>query len=488
MNVFNTKPLDRIIKFIERLYYLLIILILIVACFNIFYRLGVCPIRSWDEARHGVSAYEMIKSNNYIVNTYGYSNDYWNLKPPISFWSIVIGYKLAGYTTLGLRLLSAIAGLATIFIVAWFSFTLYGRIESLVSTVVMTTTMPYIIDHCARSGDPDSIYVLFFTIAILSLILFERNKKWLYVFGVAFAFAFLTKSWHAGNIIVIGIIYFLLRKKLFKIKIKYIIGAIISAVIPVLVWIVLRYQRDGLNFINTMVGYDLIARSSSCLEGHTGGLTYYVDYLQGNYFYCIVVFVSGILSFFTSLKKYISNKIYVDGITLMCTWVLVPFILYSIVKTKINWYILPIYPAMAIAIGITVSIILKEQERNILSQLFIIAMVTFSVYKYEVIISRNISIITMDSNQELMKVIGNNLEYKGKPLYMYNCEREQNVFLSAELYADLKPSNEGLEGFLKDSTKNAMLFVTKDQFNKLGNERYKLKLLLEGDGAYIFTK
>ena len=55
----------------------------------------------------------------------------------------------------------ATAGLATIFIVECFSFTLHGQIQSLVSTVVMTTTMPYIINHCAKSGGADSIYYLF---------------------------------------------------------------------------------------------------------------------------------------------------------------------------------------------------------------------------------------------------------------------------------------------------------------------------------------
>ena len=51
-----------------------------------FYKLGVGELCDWDEARHAVSAYEMIQTGEPIVTTYEYSNDYWNLKPPLSEW------------------------------------------------------------------------------------------------------------------------------------------------------------------------------------------------------------------------------------------------------------------------------------------------------------------------------------------------------------------------------------------------------------------
>ena len=62
------------------------ILILGLFCgINVFFLLGNVPVEAWDEARHGVSAYEMLVSHAWIVNTYRGEVDYWNLKPPLSF-------------------------------------------------------------------------------------------------------------------------------------------------------------------------------------------------------------------------------------------------------------------------------------------------------------------------------------------------------------------------------------------------------------------
>ncbi|MED1487887.1 ArnT family glycosyltransferase [Bacillus smithii] len=102
------------------IYFLLALILLSVACYNIFFNLGKFPIYSWDEARHGVNAYEMLRQGNFIVNTYRYKMDYWNLKPPLSYWAIMLGYKTAGFNALGLRLISGICAMLTIIIVGIF--------------------------------------------------------------------------------------------------------------------------------------------------------------------------------------------------------------------------------------------------------------------------------------------------------------------------------------------------------------------------------
>ena len=58
-----------------------------------FYHLDYGELMDWDEARHGVSAYEMLQTGEPIVTTYAYSPDYWNLKPPLSEWLIVQVHK-----------------------------------------------------------------------------------------------------------------------------------------------------------------------------------------------------------------------------------------------------------------------------------------------------------------------------------------------------------------------------------------------------------
>lgn len=488
MNVFNTKILDRIINLLEKCYYILLILILILSAFNMFYNLGNVPIDSWDEARHGVSAYEMMRRNDYIVNTYTYKNDYWNLKPPISYWAIVLGYKMVGFNPLGLRIFSAFAAILTIFIISIYCLYAKGRIASLVSASVLTTTIPYITEHCARTGDADSIYVLFFTIAILCLSLIEKSKKWIYGYGLAFAFAFLTKSWHAGSIAVIGIIYLLFSKLLFKFKIRHIIALILSASIPVVIWLGLRYPKDGLEFLKNMIGYDLMARTSTCLEGHVGGVCYYVEHLQVLNFYWAMVLMGILIALVAFLHEYKENNRFVSCVFTVVLWIAFPFLFYTIAKTKITWYILPIFPAMAVVIGVGSDFLLKEKNRNIISQILIMTILAVAIYKNEALIKERILTFTENPNQELFKEVGANKDYKGRKIYMQNCVREQNLVLTSELYADLKPSNDGLEGFLKDNTKKSLLLMTKDEARRLGDKISKLKLVFESRDVYIFTK
>ena len=84
-------------------------LLIVLASINVFSGLGRERIRSWDEARHGVSSCEMMESGNYIVNTYNYSADYWNVKPVLSFYNNIIGMKLFGRNIFGFRFSTSVS-------------------------------------------------------------------------------------------------------------------------------------------------------------------------------------------------------------------------------------------------------------------------------------------------------------------------------------------------------------------------------------------
>ena len=66
--------------------YLLIVVLALIFFYISFRNLDVAAVANSDEARHGVSAYEMLQTGNWIENTFNYEKDLWNLKPPLSFW------------------------------------------------------------------------------------------------------------------------------------------------------------------------------------------------------------------------------------------------------------------------------------------------------------------------------------------------------------------------------------------------------------------
>lgn len=496
IRLFNTKPIDAILEFFERCYYIFITIILMVSAFNLFYNLGNTPICSWDEARHGVSAFEMIKRNNYIVNTYAYSNDYWNLKPPLSYWAITAGYKILGYNALGLRFFSAVAAFLTILSVAFFTLIKNGRLASLITTSVLTTTMPYIIEHCARTGDADAIFVLFFTLSIISMLMIEKSISFLYCTGIFFAFAFLAKSWHSISIIVIVGSYLILSGILFKLKFREFILFLFSVILPIFIWGIFRFTQDGLIFFKTMIDFDLLKRTSTILEGHIGSTSFYIERLQFGYFYWMLVLASSVVSLTLLLEPDTLNKKMINYILAVLLWVAVPFILYTKAKTKISWYILPIYPALAVCLGGAVSGILKSKKKNLVLQILLSLMLLFSLYKNEISIINMVSYNSVDNVQELIKELGTISEYRGKNIYsLYksnsadNPDRwDQSYLLCSELYGDMVPKEGGIIDFLEDTSDKPLFLVPKNSKEALKLDRSKLKVVLENKYACIFTK
>lgn len=482
---------DRIYKLFETYYLILAALIVTVALFNLFYNLGNTAIDNWDEARHGVNAYEMLKNNNFIVSTYSYQPDYWNLKPPLSFWTIILGYKLMGYNALGLRIFSALAALGTIVEIFYFVKYRHGRVAALISAATLTTTTQYILSHCARTGDADALFVLLFTTAMLSLMLIERSRVWLYVTGLSFSLAFLTKSWHAGNLGVIVGLYLLISGEVFKIRFKEWLTFLASSLIPILAWSVFRYSQDGLVFFQTMVQYDLLNRSSNVIEGHVGGFSYYFHFLNVNYFYWLIILIASFIGYQVQTTDFFSKdrRNYVLAIAL---WIIVPFGLYTFASTKIYWYILPVYPVLAICIGAFCNQLLKIP--NLALQGVLTFGILASLFLNERYIQTQVLLVQTDPPQAVLQQLKGMKNYSGAIIYTMDGAEDdprhwkQSHLLSAELYNDLIALDGGLEEFLKDSHKNTLLLYPKNLDYNFIRDTFGLKILTETDKEVIMTQ
>lgn len=266
-------------EFATRYYWAVAAILLAGIAFFCFYQLGQLPVRDWDEARHGVSAYEMMKNGNLIVNTYQYAPDYWNLKPPMSFWGVTLGYKLFGFEVLGLRFYSALAFVLTAAVIAVFAKWRYGSLESLLILLIFLCSSPYYRFHFARHGDADSLFSLFMVLSILAALLVEERPWALPVCSGAFALAFLTRSWHALIIVAVVGVIFLRRGILRRLSWKQWTLFLAAGAVPILLWMAVRYAYDGTHFFTEMVRVDLLNRTTQVLENHGGGITAYLGWL-----------------------------------------------------------------------------------------------------------------------------------------------------------------------------------------------------------------
>ena len=147
-----------------------------------------------------------------------------------------------------------------------------------------------------------------------------------------------------------------------------------------------------------MIEFDLLDRSTKTLEGHIGGLFYYVYTLQYNFICWILLLFGGFVAY-QLLPKNSFGKDKKNYMFLITLWVLIPFLFYTKANTKTTWYILPVYPVFAICIGAFSNRLLRISARTLVLQVIIIFSIMFSLYRNENIILSAINRVKTDTVQ-----------------------------------------------------------------------------------------
>ncbi len=461
--------------FVENYYWFLFAGLAILVAMLCFLRLDVGYVSSWDEARHGISAYEMIQSKNYIVNTYNYDVDYWNLKPPLSYYGIMLGFFIFGYSVAGLRFYSAMSYFLVCILCALFAKKHHGKWSSLLILVFLCCNSLMLSAHGARSGSADALYQLFFTIAMLSMIEIPEQHNRSYLYGICFALAFLTKSYHAGIILVIGGLYMMISGQLTKLSAKEWCLFGLSMVMPIGIWGSARFTQDGFTFFLTMVTEDVLSRSTVASEGHTGDVLFYIEryFLDFDMIYgllLIVILTAGIYMIFWKKKNI---KSYVGYLL----WLVIPLAVFSIARTKLIWYnypiIIPLYMLAAIAIGK----VLEEETIDLKWKKAVLSatLITVGFYGYrtvdEVILS-----IHGDRLQNFVaesvvceeKIAGANAYIQARQEIGDGSIWNQNTMFIAEIEGDFRCKSHGVAGYLECKDKK-VIYISREDYNNMKN-------------------
>lgn len=404
--------------------YLFVILLSSVALFTIFPRLESLPLREWDESRQAASAYEMYQTDNYLVATFDYKADLWNTKPPFLLWLQVLSMKIFGVGVLAIRLPSAVAMLLSAFILFYFFAKVKRPIAGFFSAMVFVCSKGLIYYHCGRSGDYDSLMILFTILYCGFFYLFTRFKKnkYLILFFISLTLACFAKGIQA-LIPLGGLVLFSIFTKnlipLLKNKNTY-IGIAIFVLFIGGFYLLRENAEQG--YLKAVWENELGGRFLSVLEEHSGGRWYYLDFLKNNqfaYFFWIVPFAF-VLNFIFKDKPTRKANLYLGLLAIFY------FIIITIAKTKLEWYSLPIIPAFASIIGIAMGNIYEficekfSSKPTIKTITFLLMLAIFYVPSSE-IIKHNLEAKEVEEYQpfysrvNLMKMIAekkSNIDYK----------------------------------------------------------------------------
>lgn len=506
------KVYHAVLDFINRFYIPIFVLLSGVLFYLCFYHLDVKWVSEWDEARHGVNAYEMYKNKNLIINTYNYSNDYWNLKPPLSYWGIMLGFKLFGFQVFSLRFYSALSYFITCIVASLFA-KRTSKLASLFTMAFFCAGSLAFVAHMARAGDADSLYTMFFTISMLAMMKIHENKKMLYVSGLCFALAFLTKSWHAGMIVIIGGLYLLITGELKKLKPKEWLLFILSFTLPLFLWALARFIADGSTFFIEMVNQDLLNRTEGALEGHEFPLAFYFEYifkgyyqnmdgtysliskdsLYGNYIYKFALAISSIGAIFFNV---LFQKEYGKKFLGYLLWFFVPFIVFSITKTKLIWYVYPALIPLTMVAGIYTAKLLSSEQILFKVKWILLIVVTILLIKYTNMNINAIQEVKGDSFQSFIAdSVSQDSSYAGANAYVFTGDSEtpktewsQDVLFLGEINGDYRCIDGGLDAFLA-SQDSSVLYISTNYYELYKEiELRDCTILYQSEDYYLLEK
>ena len=342
----------RIGRLVVRRWPLCAVLVMVVMACNVFIRLGALPINDSDEARYGVSAYEMLRRHSFLVTTYALRPEHWNLKPPLGYWLIALSYRLFGASPFGLRLPSALSGIAAVGLTILASRRWLGRRASILAGLVLASGFGFLSHHGVRSGDLDAALTLLVLLAALQVPHFAERPWRVVAFGALLSLGFLLKSFAILPIVVVTALYLAWTGQWRVLRWGPCLLALLTFALPVATWAALRWRADGSPvFLERMVSEDLIARSTRVIDK--------VDYQS--YDYAIAIFdrfapwpllVVAVFALAWHLRRrgeptrfrWLQPR---GSLLLLLLWALVPLVLFSAARTHHHWYLDPTYPAWA---------------------------------------------------------------------------------------------------------------------------------------------
>ena len=130
------------------------------------------------------------------------------------------------------------------------------------------------------------------------------------------------------------------------------------------------YYLYGGQFLDTYVGEQVVERTVSVLEGNVGPPSYYLNLLREQFFpWCYLAPFALAYGLKPEGMETRSRKI-------LWALVIVVFGLTTLVQTKLPWYIMPVYPALAIVIALTIKDAVQSRQSIAFGGLVVTSLMT----------------------------------------------------------------------------------------------------------------
>ncbi|MBD2453784.1 glycosyltransferase family 39 protein [Nostoc sp. FACHB-87] len=319
--------------------------------------LGNSPLRDWDEGTVAQVAREIWRaafgSLHWLYPTLG-GEPYHN-KPPLMHLLIAWCYSLGGVNEWTTRLPGALLtalGVPLLYLVGILLFN--DSLPALFAAFVYLTTLP-VVRH-GRLAMLDGASITFFLLLLFCLLKSRQQKPW--ALGVGFCLGLITLTKGMLVLLLGGIagLFILASSPLIVLNNPYLWAGIVLGIAPAIAWYIAQWQHYGSNFFQINLQAQTFDRISQPVEGNTGAPWYYLIELLKYAFPWLLFWPAG---FYLAWKKRDAS-----WSRLILIGTIVYFVAISLITTKLPWYVMPIYPFLALAIGLELSEVWRNQVIN----------------------------------------------------------------------------------------------------------------------------
>ncbi|MBE9003793.1 glycosyltransferase family 39 protein [Fortiea sp. LEGE XX443] len=319
--------------------------------------LGNSPLRDWDEGTVAQVAREIWRapfgSLHWLYPTL--AGEPYHNKPPLMHLLIAWSYSLGGVNEWTTRLPGAVLtalGVPLLYLVGSLLFN--DSLPALFAALVYLTTLP-VVRH-GRLAMLDGTSITFFLLLLFCVLKSRHQQRWALGVGFCLGLITLTKGMLVLLLGGIAALFILASSQLALLSNAYLWGGILLGIAPAIAWYVAQWQYYGGNFLQINLQAQTFDRIAQSVEGNTGAPWYYLIELLKYAFPWLLFWPGG---FYLAWKKRYSSW---GSLVLVGT--IVYFLTISLITTKLPWYIMPLYPFLALAVGAELSQVWQKKQFN----------------------------------------------------------------------------------------------------------------------------
>ena len=333
------------------------ILLALLALVALFSFLGSGGLNEPDEGRYAEIGREMAEGDSWLIPHLNGIPQF--QKPPLIYWATAVSLKCFGKNEWAARLPSALAALGTLLLTWNIARLLFGRREAAIAVLVLLSCLEFF--TMARLLTPDMLMTFWITAATCCLVKRVRGgggPLWHWLFFAAMGLGFMTKGPMALVVPASAAIAWQIssRRSGVAFRLPWVRGMALALALGLWWFVTLALMDSAL--LSYFAGDELVKRFGSGQHGRSKPWWFFFMVLPGGAFPW--TFLLGALSIERAIAWRRGRKPSPAGWFLL-GWVVPPLIILSFSGSKLPTYILPLFPALALAAARGISVDLKSR-------------------------------------------------------------------------------------------------------------------------------